>query len=129
MKTYTFRLRSGQDLRQEIQNELVKCDVQAGIVLSGVGGLSKARLRLAGGVKYFDVKDEFEIVSITGTVSTNGSHIHLAVSFQSGKTFGGHLSDGCIVRNTAEIVIGVVEGTYRREPDPDTGYDELVVED
>ncbi|HEY8109001.1 MAG TPA: PPC domain-containing DNA-binding protein [Patescibacteria group bacterium] len=129
MKTYTFRLRSGQDLRQEIQKTLIKHDVRAGVVLSGVGGLSKARLRLAGARQHFDVQDEFEIVSITGTASKNGSHIHLAISFPSGKTFGGHLTEGCIVRNTAEIVIGVVEGTYRRTPDPSTGYDELIVED
>jgi predicted DNA-binding protein with PD1-like motif len=43
--------------------------------------------------------------------------------------FGGHVVEGCIVRTTAEIVLGVVaEGlTFRRAHDERSGYAELFV--
>ena len=40
---------------------------------------------------------------------------------------GGHLLTGCIVRTTLELVIHEIGGLrLLREPDPATGYDELV---
>lgn len=47
----------------------------------------------------------FEIVSLTGTVSVNGSHLHLSISDSTGRTIGGHLTAGCKVYTTAEIVL------------------------
>ncbi len=65
---------------------------------------------------------------MTSTLSKSGNHIHLAVSDCTGKTLGGHLMDGCIVRTTAEIAILALENlSFEREMDNKTGYDELVV--
>ncbi len=70
----------------------------------------------------------FEIVSLVGTLSVNGSHVHLSVSDSTGRTIGGHLLDGCKIYTTAELLIGVMPSlTYIREPDPTFGYRELVV--
>ncbi len=129
MKTYSFRIKPGQDLREEIERAAEEHTVRAGVILSGVGSLQRVRIRLADARKFLETERDYEIVSLTGTVSLSGSHLHLSVSDHEGKTVGGHLGKGCIVRTTAEITIGVVEGTFRREPDPDTGYDELVVEE
>ncbi len=129
MKTYSFRLLPGTDLRQEIERVVSEKGIQAGVLLAGVGSLQKAHLRLANAEKYYDSEADFEIVSLTGTVSENGCHIHISVSDDTGKTIGGHVSEGNIVRTTAEVVIGVVEAVYRREPDSRTGYDELVISD
>jgi predicted DNA-binding protein with PD1-like motif len=41
----------------------------------------------------------------TGTVSVNGSHLHISISDSTGKTIGGHLMEGCKIYTTAEIVI------------------------
>lgn len=129
MKTYTFRLKSGQDLRREIEGFVKKKGIRAGVVLSAVGGLRTIHLRLAGARDFLSRQGEFEIVSITGTLSVHGVHLHLSASDETGQTVGGHLSQGNIVRLTTEVVIGVVPGTYRREPDDETGYEELVVEE
>ncbi|HEX8134211.1 MAG TPA: hypothetical protein VF880_12400 [Actinomycetes bacterium] len=52
----------------------------------------------------------------------------LAVADDRGATVGGHLADGCVVRTIAEVVLGADDRLrFDREPDPDTGYDELVV--
>ncbi len=72
----------------------------------------------------------FEITSITGTVSTHGSHLHVSISDEQGKTIGGHLVPGCRIYTTAEIVLAVFEDViYKREFAEDSGYDELVVYD
>lgn len=128
MDCYTFRLRPGQDLLRSIQDYVSEHAVSAGCVLSGVGSLTQATLRLANQFEYNQYQGHFEIVAITGTVSTNGSHLHIAISDGEGHTTGGHLVPGCIIYTTAEIVLGVFpEIEYQRELCPDSGYAELVV--
>jgi uncharacterized protein len=90
--------------------------------------LSGVRLRLAGGTKHATWQGPFEIVALTGTLSQDGGHLHLAVADQQGRTIGGHLAEGCTVRTTAEVVVAADDRLlFAREHDPATGYDELVV--
>ena len=103
--------------------------VEAGAMLTCVGSLTDVTLRLANQDGPTVWQGHFEIVSLVGTLSTNGSHLHLSVSDSTGRTIGGHLLDGCKIYTTAEIVIGVMPGLrYSREPDPTFGYRELVVQ-
>jgi predicted DNA-binding protein with PD1-like motif len=129
MKIYTFRLKPGQDLFDSIQSFIVENNIEAGCVLSSVGSLTHATLRLANRGHYNEYKGHFEIVSITGTVSTNGSHIHVSISDGDGMTVGGHLVSGCKIYTTAEIVLAVFDDViYKRELlENDSGYEELVV--
>jgi len=70
----------------------------------------------------------FEIVSLTGTVSINGSHLHISISDSTGETIGGHLMDGCIVYTTAEIVLLSSDNfEFKREKDGSTPWEELQV--
>ncbi len=67
-----------------------------------------------------------EIVALSGTLSPDGVHLHLAVADAEGRMTGGHLLAGCIVRTTAELVLGLAAGVaFARRPDPRTGYAEL----
>jgi len=129
MKTYTFRLKPGADLFDSIEIFVAEHNIQAGCVLSSVGSLTHATLRLANRSYYNEYEGHFEIVSMTGTVSTNGSHIHIAISDGDGVTIGGHLVSGCKIYTTAEIVLAVFEDViYKRELlENDSGYEELVV--
>jgi predicted DNA-binding protein with PD1-like motif len=103
-------------------------DIEAGCVLSGVGSLTHYTLRFANQVAPAERDGYFEIVSITGTVSIHGSHLHVSVADEQGQTVGGHLLSGCKIYTTAEIVIAVFEDVvYKREFAADSGYDELVV--
>lgn len=128
MQNYTFRLTPGQDLFDSIQAFVMKRHVQAGCVLSGVGSLRHARLRLADRNHNSEYDGPFEIVSLTGTLSIYGSHLHIAIADGEGRTLGGHFESGCEVYTTAEIVIAAFENvTYRREFAEDSGYEELSV--
>lgn len=125
-ENYVRRLRPGTDFRQEVQDMVDEHHIKAAVITSAVGSFTRARLRLAGGDDFFESTGPFEIVSATGTVGVDGMHIHIAISDREGKTFGGHLVDGCIINTTAEIVLSAVHGfRFARTLDQATGYPEL----
>ena len=85
-------------------------------------------IRLAYGNSILEKEENFEIVSITGTLSSDGVHIHIAVSEDLGNTIGGHLKDGCIVNTISEVCLKNFDNVkLNREYDESTGYDELVI--
>lgn len=128
LKIHAFRLLPGQDLKASLEQYVRGRQIKAGVILSGVGSLQRATLRLADeSLKTFEQK--FEIVSLTGTLSQDGSHLHISLGDSQGQVVGGHLKDGCLIYTTAEIVIGELSDvTFKRRPDQDTGFEELVVE-
>lgn len=123
MKELAIRLEKGTDLKKYLTSLKIDC----GVILSGVGCLSHLKIRLAGAKDFLDVEDDFEIVSLNGTICKDGVHIHIACSDSSGKVFGGHLLDGSIINTTAELVIGILEEyDAKRVFDKNTGYNEIV---
>ena len=135
MKTYALRLRRGTDLLKAIEEFCAEKNIKAGVVLSGVGCVTKARVRDAGGVRIVDIDEPMEIVSLTGTVSEKRCHLHISFSKENLSVVGGHLTEGCIINTTCELVIGelvigeLANCAYDVEFDGETGYDELVVLD
>jgi uncharacterized protein len=131
MKAYSFRLKPDQDLFDCIESFVADKNIEAGCVLSSVGSLTHATLRLANRQSYTGYEGHFEIVSMTGTVAVSGSHIHISISDGDGVTVGGHLVSGCKIYTTAEIVLAVFDDVvYARERlENDSGYEELVVRD
>lgn len=128
MKVLPLRLQPGADLRQALETWMGEQEVQAGCVLSVVGSLSVAQLRLAGATQATAIHGELEILSLSGTLSPDGAHLHIAVAGSSGSVIGGHLCAGSLVRTTAELVIGLLpEWQFSRELDLATGYAELQI--
>lgn len=124
---HCLRLIENQDLKKEIENYSIKNNI-SGVILSSVGCLKKLTIRLADGKTILEKEEQFEIVSITGTLSKNGVHIHISVSDAKGNTTGGHLKEGCIVNTTIEVVLLEVKNlNFKREYDDSTGYEELVI--
>ena len=128
MKTFAIRLRRGADLLQSIEEFCIAKSIRAGVVLSGVGCVTKARVRDASGVTIVDIDEPMEIVSLMGTVSEKRCHLHVSFSKEDLSVVGGHLVDGCIINTTCELVIGELDHTvYDVEFDAETGYDELII--
>jgi predicted DNA-binding protein with PD1-like motif len=126
--SHAFRLRPGADLRKEIQSFVAEHGIKAGWISCGVGSLTDYNIRFANQPDGSTGSGHFEIVSLTGTVSVNGSHIHISVSDSTGRTIGGHLLEGTRVYTTAEIVIQESdEFTFTREKDGSTPWEELQV--
>ena len=133
MRAHAFRLTPGADLRGELERLTEAHRLRAGCILSCVGSLSRARLRMPGSMgdeELFQTFDEpMEIVSLAGTLGPDGPHVHISLARRDGACIGGHLVRGCIVHTTVELVIGELpEVEFRRPLDPATGYDELSVE-
>lgn len=132
MKIHTFRIKPGNDLKFELEKFVKVKNVQAGFIITCVGGLSQAAMRMAGALPdkqdIRTYKGDFEITSLVGTVSVNGVHLHMGISDKDGQSFGGHLKEGTIIHPTAEVVIGEDEqAVYTRELDEETGFPELKV--
>ena len=127
MKTVCRRLHRGDDLLLSIRTLCEREKIDAAVVLSVVGCVSRAVLRDAGGVNLRSVDEPCEIVSLNGTASRTRCHLHLALSREDLSTIGGHMMPGCIVNTTCELVLGVLEHMrFDVEQDAQTGYDELI---
>lgn len=125
---HAFRLIRGNDIKKEIIAYCQKKNIEAGVIISAVGCIKHLHIRLAEAKDYIDKEENYEIVSITGTVSKDDVHIHMSVSDNTGKTIGGHLKYGTIVDTTCEVVIYELKDyIFTREPDSITGYDELSI--
>jgi uncharacterized protein len=127
-KTHAFRLKSGNDLKKEIESYVKTNNIQAGWISCGVGSLIGYNIRFANQPEGSKGSGHFEIVSLTGTVSVTGSHIHISISDSTGKTIGGHLLDGNFVYTTAEIVLQESDDfVFTREKDGSTLWEELQI--
>jgi len=128
MRLHIFRLKPSQDLRKELERLTRAKKIRTGFVITAVGNLDQATVRLAGAKKSKIVPGPLEIVSLVGTLSPDGPHLHLSIADRHGKVLGEHLKDGCVVRTTCELVIGESEThEFNRVSDPQTGYEELKI--
>lgn len=131
MKTYALRLNPGDNLKKELYRFTTENDIQAGVVLTCVGSLKEAQLRMANSADvrgYGNQYNQYEIVSLVGTLSQDGVHLHVSISNKNGDVEGGHVKDGCIIHTTAEVAIADLEGIrFTRELDERTGYKELKI--
>jgi predicted DNA-binding protein with PD1-like motif len=127
-QTHAFRLLPGADLRKSILAFVSEQNILAGWITCGVGSLTRYNIRFADRSEGSTASGHFEIVSLIGTVSKNGSHLHISVSDPNGVTIGGHLLDGNLVYTTAEIVIqSTSELVFTREKDGSTPWEELKI--
>ncbi len=128
MTVHALRLLPGQDLKRAIDAFAQAQHLQAGFIVTCVGSLRQAMIRPANQPDALSRVEMFEIVSLVGTLSPDGSHLHISISDNLGNIIGGHLLEGSIVHTTAEIVIGEANNLkFSRETDPVTTYKELKI--
>ncbi len=129
------RIQEGQDLKKFICEYVANKKLKSACVVSAVGSLSKAQIRMAGASPEKQdtrlYEGSFEIVSLIGTIDADGkSHLHISISDDEGSVVGGHLKDGCIIHTTVELVLIADQGLlFTRELDKTTGFDELVIKE
>jgi predicted DNA-binding protein with PD1-like motif len=133
MRLHAFRLTPGTDLKAELERITEQHALRAGCIVTCVGSLSAALLRMPGAVGEAEAFSTFvepmEILSLAGTLCADGLHVHISLARRDGACIGGHLVPGCIVNTTVELVIGEAPlFEFRRLLDPATGYPELSVQ-
>jgi predicted DNA-binding protein with PD1-like motif len=129
MKLEAIRLLPGADLRQSLLQYSADREIDAACIVSCVGSLDGARLRFAGAVEGAQIAGKLEILSLNGTLSRHGCHLHIAVAEGDGRVSGGHLLDGSPVYTTVEVVLAALPDlVFKRVKDESTGYRELQIE-
>lgn len=119
------------DRGEEILEKLKEISAKENIKLAHVSALGATNDFTVGVFnvdekKYYanSFSGNFEIVSLTGTVTTmNGefyAHLHMSAGNDKGEVFGGHLNRARISA-TCEMVITVADGTVERKFDEDVG--------
>ena len=128
MHTLPLRLLPGDDLRRALEAVVASRGATAAFVVAGIGSLKPTRLRLAGAEATLDLDGDVELLSASGTVAANGSHLHLSVSYAEGRVFRRHAVYRCTVRTTAELLLVLLpDWHFTREPDASTGWAELQI--
>jgi predicted DNA-binding protein with PD1-like motif len=126
---YALRLKPGEDVVAELRKFVDANGLKAVSIVSVVGSLNTALLRYANTGVWKEVQGHFEIVSLVGTIDEKGEHLHISLSDRTGVTIGAHFGVGSAVYTTAEITLAeFTDLSFRREPCPLSGWDELVVE-
>jgi len=127
-KTYALRLKPGQDLKKAILAFVETNSIEAGWILTCVGSVTDYHIRFANQPNGSKASGHFEIISLSGTLSVNGCHLHIGISDSAGQNIGGHLLDGTIIYTTAEIVLQQSnEIVFTREEDGTTAWRELQI--
>ena len=132
LQTHVLRLNPGDDLRGALEAAFASLVAQQGLqaacVVSAVGSLSRAELRYAGQNAGAVLTGDMELLTLSGTLSPDGPHLHASVADAQGRVAGGHVLAGCVVRTTAEVVLALLpEWHFSRVNDPLTGYKELAI--
>lgn len=121
-----MRLLPGADLRRALEDAVRRDPLAAGFVVCGIGSLVQARLRFAGEPADTAIAGPLEIVSLAGSLSPDGAHLHAAVSDARGRVHGGHVGYGNVVRTTVELLrASLPQWRLSRDIDPSTGFPEL----
>src|SRR5690348_12547607 len=105
INTFAFRLVPGDDLQESITRIVKEKNIEAGWIATCVGSLAQYVIRFANQQVASRGEGHFEILSLGGTISIHGSHLHISIIDSMGRTIGGHLLPGSKIYTTAEIVI------------------------
>lgn len=119
------------DRGEEILAQLKTMALQENIRLASVRALGAVNDFTVGVFKTGERKYEanhftgdFEIVSLTGTITTmNGeyyAHLHMSAGNEQGHVFGGHLNQA-MVSATCEMVVQIIDGQVDRAFNEDVG--------
>lgn len=121
-----IRLQPGDDVRRTLREWAETNSIDAASITSAVGSLTHAHLRYANRADGIMTTADLEVLSLSGTISQHGMHLHLSVGDRDGNMLGGHMLDGCLVRTTLELTVQEINGLRMlRTRDEQSGYDEL----
>ena len=120
------------DKGEEVLEKLKEIALKENIKLANINALGATNnftvgVFKTGEKKYYSNEfsgEDFEIVSLTGTISTmNGeyyAHLHMSAGDGNGHVFGGHLNK-CVISATCEMVIYIIDGEVDRYFDEEIG--------
>lgn len=124
---YFIRLDPGEEIVSNLNEFCNEKSIKLGKI-SAIGAVNEAEIGIFDPLKkeYHSniIKGTFEILSITGNITSNKDqsylHMHIMLSDNEYNAFGGHL-DKAVVSATCEVIIEEFEGKLNRHFDEYTG--------
>lgn len=107
MRAVPLHLEAGSDVRRSLEQLALEHNA-GGFVLSVVGNLSQAAFACPGKSAPTVLAGELEIITLQGTISPDGVHLHLSFSDASCQVWGGHLEHGTLVLRGADLLVGLL---------------------
>jgi predicted DNA-binding protein with PD1-like motif/glutaredoxin len=105
MHPLPLKLGPGSDLRRSLE-QLALQQNASGFVLGVVGNLSRAAFQCPGRAEPTVLQGDLEIITLQGTVSPQGVHLHLSLSDGACQVWGGHMERGTMVNTGADLLVG-----------------------
>jgi glutaredoxin/predicted DNA-binding protein with PD1-like motif len=109
MRAVPLHLAPGSDLRGSLEDFAV-AHRATGFLLGVVGDLSRAAFQCPGQPQPTLIEGDLEIITLNGTLSPGGVHLHLSLSDGACQVWGGHLEHGSQVRKGADLLVGLFSG-------------------
>ncbi|MEB3276233.1 MAG: DUF296 domain-containing protein [Cyanobacteriota bacterium] len=110
MQALPLHLDPGSDVRRSIE-QLAQQRGVTGFVLSVVGNLAQAAFQCPGKSRPTVLSGELEIITLQGTFSPQGVHLHLSFSDAECQVWGGHLEPGSLILRGADLLLGCLDQT------------------
>lgn len=104
-------LRPGELLLESLSEVARQAEIHSGVVLSGIGSLTKGRIHTVSSNDYppsndfIDLEGPLEVVQFGGIIANYEPHIHISLWDRERRFHGGHLEDGCEILALAELSI------------------------
>ena len=118
--TYVVRMDKGEEILEQVKALALAEHIQLASVqaLGAVNDITVGVFDVASKTYHSNhFQGSYEIVSLTGTVSTmNGAfycHLHMSAGDEQGRVVGGHLNRA-VISATGELVITILPGTVDR---------------
>ena len=102
-----YKFSSGSDLFNSL-NDLQIHSNSTSFLISAVGDLSKISFKCPLNKKNIIIEKKLELITLSGYLTSKGSHLHISVSDENCNVFGGHLLSGTIVLKSFDILIGSI---------------------
>lgn len=116
MRSVPLHLEPGSDLRRSLE-QLAQEQNASGFVLGVVGNLAQAAFQCPGKIAPTVLRGELEIITLQGTLSPEGVHLHLSLSDGECRVWGGHLEPGSRVLKGADLLVGLLDTTAPAGPE------------
>ena len=133
-KLHFIYLSRGENVLESIQEEIDRCGVKQGIMLSAIGSARKmvyhriSKIVNENSDEFLTVEAPVEIGAIQGLIIDGKPHLHVTFSDLE-NTYTGHLEPGCEIQYLAEIVFAEIEDAPIMRKYTETGVGYLCMKD
>jgi predicted DNA-binding protein with PD1-like motif/glutaredoxin len=108
MHALALHFDAGADLHRSLESYAAEHALQ-GFVISVVGNLRQAAFQCPGQAQPTVLQGDLEVITLQGTLTPDGVHLHLSLSDGRCQVWGGHLEPGTLVQKGVDLLVGVLE--------------------